>query len=70
MYHATLAGAEDTVKELMARIENSIPSYSSDAAWKPPLEWSMTEQGIVDLTRDLLEQTTANDSRCTISPVI
>ena len=70
VYHATSTGAEDAVKELMARIENSTPSYSPDAAWKPPPEWSTTEQGIIDSTRDWLEQATPYDSRGSISPVI
>ena len=65
VYHATSTGAENTVKELMARIENSPPSYSPDAAWKPPPRWSTTEQGIIDLTRDWLEQATPNVSRGT-----
>ena len=70
VYHATSTGAEDAVKELMARIENSTPSYSPDAAWKPPPEWSTTQRGIVESMRDWLEQATPNDTRGTISPVI
>ena len=70
VYHATSTGAQDSLKELMARIESSTPSWSPDAAWKPPPEWSTTQQDIIDLTRDWLEQATPNDTLGTISPVI
>ena len=70
VYHATSTGAQDSLKELMARIESSTPSWSPDAAWKPPPEWKTTQQDIIDLTRDWLEQATPNDTLGTISPVI
>lgn len=71
VYHATSTGAEDAVKELMAKIEKSTPIYSPDAAWMPPPEWSTTEQGIIALTRGWIEQATPSDHRRgTINPVM
>jgi hypothetical protein len=61
---------EDSVKELMTKIINATTTYTSDDAWKPPVDWSTSERDIIEATKDWLEKATPNDSRGTLSPVI
>ena len=52
VYHATSTLAEGALIKLVTEIFNSTSTYSSDATWKPPPEWSTTQRGIVESMRD------------------
>ncbi len=69
VYHATSTGAEDSLKKLINMIVKSSASYSPEGDWKPPVEWSTTERGIIDLTRDWLEKAMPK-GHGTINPVL
>jgi hypothetical protein len=60
---------EESVKELMNKIVKASASYSPEGDWKPPVEWSTTEQGIIDSTRDWLEKAIPK-GHGTINPVL
>ena len=70
VYHATSTGAEKPMKELMTKIFDFTPDYTPGAFWATPPTWSTTDRGILDQTRDWLEQATPSDHRGTISPVV